>query len=144
MPSNNLSALVIDANPYSKAVRVIISDAGNNSLLIFNMLNNNWWRLSITHSSKSADNQFVEESEKISFDELALSQVNNVLYATSSDRHELYSINLQELRNIEDPEPSQSNVSNTEILSLWFRDYNCAKRKNCRLESFYLYSLLKH
>lgn len=120
MPPNNLSALVVDANPYSEAVRVIIADAGNNSLLIFNLLENNWWRLSITNRSKSSDSQFLDESEKISFDELAISKVNNILYATSSERHELYSISMKELRNIEDPLPQECNVSKSKSFFFFF------------------------
>lgn len=118
VPPNNLSALVIDSNPLSQAVRVIIADAGNNSLLIFNLLENNWWRLLITHPSKSSDSQLLDESEKISFDELALSKVNNILYATSSERHELYSISMRELRNLEDPVPQECNVSEANNLSV--------------------------
>lgn len=115
MPPDNLSSLVVDPNLFTQDAGVIVSDAGNNSLLIFNLLKNSWWRLSITHPSKSVDHPYVDESEEISFDELAVSQVNGVLYATSSRRHELYSIDLQELRKMEDPVPLQCNVSITGI-----------------------------
>lgn len=105
----NLRALVIDSNSQNQNVRVIIGDAGNNSLLVYDSDENIWRRLTIT--SNFVSQTVKDEFAVFNFNQLALSQKTSTLFATFSQATELYSINMDEFKNIEKPLPTDRNVS---------------------------------
>ncbi|XP_065204907.1 uncharacterized protein LOC135834859 [Planococcus citri] len=112
VPVDSLSSLTVDATPYKKGIKVILGDAGRTSLLVYNFEKHIWWRLVLNKNFKmcdefitSNDGDFIKIDEKWSFsmNQLALSRKSSVLYATSSESVELFTIDLKQLRRIEEP-----------------------------------------
>lgn len=128
VPVDNLSSLTVDVNPYNGDIKVILGDAGSTSLLVYNFKEHIWWRLVLNKNFKmsdkfiaSDDGDFIKLDEKWSFsmNQLAVSRRSSILYATSSESVELFTIDLAELRRIEEPSKLYCNVSFR--LKLYFR-----------------------
>lgn len=103
----------MDVNPIDSNVRVILGDAGNNSLLVYNLNGHTWWRLQVTNSFIPESN-FVgptDQFKSIVLNQFAISKYTSTLYATSSDSNELYAMNLEDFRHLEEPLPIFCNVS---------------------------------
>ncbi len=103
--------MVVDFNSRNRDIRLILSDAGNNSLLVYNFSKQIWWRLCFRSLTESETGMAGDEPWQSGFNELALSSTNPTLYATSSQSPELYSIDMNEFRNLDEPLPYHWNVS---------------------------------
>ena len=105
---DNQTSLIVDTTkPKSAGIgKVIIGNAGNNnsSLLLYDINGQGWWKLIVTSNAQLEENfvtQF-DEPKYLNFNQLAISKSASMLYATSSKTRELYSINLEDLRNMDE------------------------------------------
>lgn len=119
VPTDKLSSLVVDLNPVNGNIKVIIGDAGHTSLLVYNFKEHIWWRL-ILNKNFVLDENFIltvddyikiDEKSSFSLNQLAISKKSSVLYATSSESTELFSVDISELRRLEEPLKLYCNVS---------------------------------
>ena len=102
--SNQTSLIVDTTKPKSAGTgKVIIGNAGNSSsLLLYDLNGQGWWKLTVTSNSQLEDN-FVtnyDEPKYLNFNQLAISKSSSILYVTSTESRELYSINLEDLRSM--------------------------------------------
>lgn len=120
VPVENLKTLIVDISPIDSNTRVIIGDAGNNSLLVYNLNQHVWWRLTV-RSNFQPENNFIapgDEPRSLILNQFAISKYTSTLYVTSSSRSELYSIELDEFRHLEEPLPIFCNVSTNCLLHI--------------------------
>uniref|UniRef100_A0A6P7GFT3 Uncharacterized protein LOC114338599 n=1 Tax=Diabrotica virgifera virgifera TaxID=50390 RepID=A0A6P7GFT3_DIAVI len=93
---SNLNVMVLDySTEEDGGIRAYIGHAEDNVILVFSLRNLVWWKIHMVGSSSSA--------LPIRADYLAISKVTPELFVTAKDSLNLFSINLIQLRSLEEP-----------------------------------------
>ncbi|KAJ8959609.1 hypothetical protein NQ318_021795 [Aromia moschata] len=106
IPRQNLNTLVIDRAYGKFGHRAYIGNAGDDTILIFFLDELKYWKLKLLHM----DYPFIS----VSADFLSISKIDPVLYITGRNSIELFSIDLENIRNLEEPLISEAQATNLE------------------------------
>ncbi|KAJ8923459.1 hypothetical protein NQ315_002018 [Exocentrus adspersus] len=105
IPGRDLNSIVIDPIQGEFGYRMYVGNAGENTLLIFTTKNLKWWKVTLQEPSNSVP-------FSINADFLTISKTDSALYITGKNNLDLFSINLDEIRNFEEPLPYEAQVCN--------------------------------
>ncbi|RLU27454.1 hypothetical protein DMN91_001258, partial [Ooceraea biroi] len=84
-----LRALVIDPVGDQWGSRGYIADAGDETIIVYSLGQAKWWKLRMLHEP---------EIPRVHSTDLAISRRNSILYMTGHNTHDLFSINLNKVR----------------------------------------------
>ncbi|XP_067211879.1 uncharacterized protein [Linepithema humile] len=102
--AKRLKSLVIDPFEDQWGFRAYIADAGDETIIIYSLGQDKWWKLRMLHGP---------EIPRVQATDLAISRKNSILYMTGQNTHNLFSINLEKVRTDEIPWKESSNITVT-------------------------------